>query len=140
MTKRPIPILIAEDNPGDVFLVRRALSLQALDVELTVAENGQAAIELIQKVDRDENIPCPQVILLDLNLPRATGQQILVEIRQSRRCSTVPVLVMTSSEASSDQAEAARLGASGYFSKPSSLAQFMTIGEIIRSMLERSEH
>jgi CheY-like chemotaxis protein len=132
----PITILLAEDNPGDVFLVRRALEKNGLrDVELVVVEDGQAAIRYIERVDADEALFAPALALLDLNLPRATGSRILTRIRQSRRCGAIPIIIVTSSDSPLDRDAAAQLGASGYFQKPGDLAGFMRLGQVVRDAL-----
>ena len=133
----PITILLAEDNPGDVFLVRRALEKHGLrDLELVVVEDGQAAIRYIERVDADESLFAPSLALLDLNLPRATGSRILMRIRQSRRCGAIPIIIVTSSDSPLDRDAAAQLGASGYFQKPGDLAGFMQLGQVVREALD----
>ena len=133
----PITILLAEDNPGDVFLVRRALEKHGLrDVELVVVEDGQAAIRYIERVDADEAVFAPALALLDLNLPRATGSRILTRVRQSRRCGEIPIIIVTSSDSPLDREAAAQLGATGYFQKPGDLAGFMHLGQVIRTALD----
>lgn len=135
----PVTILLAEDNPGDVFLVRRALAKHGLeDVELVVAEDGQAAFRYMDGVDTDETILAPRLALLDLNLPRATGSRILTRIRGSRRCGAIPIIIITSSDSPLDRATAAELGATGYFQKPGDLAGFMQLGRIVRDALDGS--
>jgi CheY-like chemotaxis protein len=131
-----ITILLAEDNPGDVFLVRRALEKHGLrDVELVVLEDGRAAMLYIEKVDADLSVAPPCLALLDLNLPRASGGRILTRIRQSRRCGGIPIIVVTSSDSPLDRESMAQLGATNYFQKPGDLAAFMHLGEIVRDAL-----
>jgi CheY-like chemotaxis protein len=131
----PITILLAEDNPGDVFLVRRALEKHCLDVELVVVEDGQAALHYMERIDEDETVFSPDLALLDLNLPRATGNRILLRIRQSRRCKEIPIIIVTSSDSPLDRDATAKLGATGYFQKPGDLAGFMRLGEVVRDAL-----
>jgi chemotaxis family two-component system response regulator Rcp1 len=131
-----ITILLAEDNPGDVFLIRRALGKHGLeDIELTVVEDGQAALRYIERVDADDSLVAPDLALLDLNLPRATGSRILTKIRQSRRCAGIPIIIVTSSDSPLDRDSAAQLGATGYFQKPGDLATFMQLGRLVRDVL-----
>lgn len=133
----PVTILLAEDNPGDVFLVRRALSKHGLDdAELVVVEDGQAAFRYIERVEADESVLAPGLALLDLNLPRATGGRILKRIRGSRRCAAIPIIIITSSDSPLDRATAAELGATNYFQKPGDLAGFMQLGRIVRDALK----
>jgi CheY-like chemotaxis protein len=136
-----ITILLAEDNPGDVFLIRRALGKHGLeDIELTVVEDGQAALRYIERVDADDSLVAPDLALLDLNLPRATGSRILTKIRQSRRCAGIPIIIVTSSDSPLDRDSAAQLGATGYFQKPGDLATFMQLGRLVRDALPGPVH
>ncbi len=136
MTDRRLTILLAEDNPGDVFLVRRALEKQALDFDLIVVEDGQAALHYLDRADSDESVIRPDLAMLDLNLPRATGSRILLRIRQSLRCATIPVIVVTSSDSPLDHEAAEKLGANHYFQKPGDLAGFMQLGTIVKRLLD----
>ena len=130
-------ILLAEDNPGDIFLVRRALEKHNLDVELVVVQDGQAAIRMVDSADHDETVESPDLVLLDLNLPRATGSRILERLRQSRKFAGIPIVVVTSSDSPLDRAAASQYGAAHYFQKPSDLAGFMQLGAIIRDLLPK---
>ena len=139
-THAPFTILLAEDNPGDVFLVRRALEKHDLNVRLVVVEDGQAALQFIEQMDRaDAGGLCPDLVLLDLNLPRATGSRVLTRIRQSPRCAATPIIIVTSSDSPLDREVAAQLGATGYFLKPGNLAGFMQLGGIVRNALEKQQ-
>ena len=132
-----ITILLAEDNPGDVFLVRRALEKHGLQtVELIVVEDGQAALRYFDRVDADDSEVAPDIALLDLNLPRATGSRILLRIRQSRRCNGIPIIIVTSSDSPLDRDAASQLGATGYFQKPGDLAGYMQLGRVVRQALD----
>ncbi|HWF09128.1 MAG TPA: response regulator [Bryobacteraceae bacterium] len=132
----PITILLAEDNPGDVFLVRRALEKHGLqEVELVVVEDGQSALRYIESVDAEEDLVAPTLAMLDLNLPRATGTRILSKIRQSTRCGAIPIIIVTSSDSPMDRDAAAELGATAYFQKPGDLAGFMQLGKVVREAL-----
>jgi len=139
MTRAPFTILLAEDNPGDVFLVRRALLKHGLEVDLIVVEDGQAALRFFDRADADETFARPDLILLDLNLPRTNGSRVLMRIRQSQRCGATPIIVVTSSDSPLDRDVAAKLGATHYFQKPGDLAGFMQLGRIVRNTLEMSD-
>jgi CheY-like chemotaxis protein len=130
----PITILLAEDNPGDVFLVRRALEKHGLSVDLVVVEEGQAALRYMDSVDAGE-AAAPSLALLDLNLPRANGNRILRRVRQSARAGSIPIIIVTSSDSPLDRDAAAKLGATGYFQKPGDLAGFMQLGQVVRDAL-----
>jgi len=129
-------ILLAEDNPGDVFLVRRALEKHGLKAGLVVMEDGQAAMKYLESIDSDPTTVCPDLFLLDMNLPRANGGQILERIRQSPRCEETPIIVVTSSDSPADRDLAKKLGAAHYFEKPSDLTGYMELGGIVRQLLE----
>jgi CheY-like chemotaxis protein len=127
-------ILLVEDNPADVGLVREALEEHAVHCELIVIHNGEHAIEFVESLDADRP-GCPRLIILDLNLPRRSGRDVLKSVRGSAACAQVPVLILTSSDNRKDRLDAANLGASRYIRKPSRLAEFLALGEIFQEML-----
>jgi CheY-like chemotaxis protein len=135
MTDQPFQIILVEDAEPDVFLVREALQMGGLDFNLRVLDDGEKAVEFIEKVDSSEAETCPHLVLLDLNLPRKTGTQVLERMRQSQRCRRVPVIILTSSDSPKDKEQTARLGANQYFRKPSRLTEFMRLGQIVRELL-----
>jgi len=137
MAESPYRIWIAEDNAADVYLIEEALRRHKFAYRLTSAENGEEMLNLIAKLDAEPSETCPDLFLIDLNLPRRSGDEILARIRQSRRCAQVPVIVVTSSDSPQDRARASQLGASFYFRKPADLERFMAIGAIVRKFLER---
>jgi CheY-like chemotaxis protein len=129
-------ILLAEDNDGDVFLVRRALEKRGLSHELVLAHNGEEALVWLNHHSGDHNGSArPDLILLDLNLPRVDGGQLLSHIRKSDAFSRTPVIVLTSSDSPKDRQMALELGANLYFRKPTDLASFMDLGRIIEETL-----
>jgi two-component system, chemotaxis family, response regulator Rcp1 len=136
MTESPYQIWIAEDNPADVYLIEEALRRHEFTYHLTTADNGEDMLKMIAKLDRDPSETCPHIFLIDLNLPRRSGDEILAQLRQSRRCSQVPAIVITSSDSPQDRERARELGASFYFRKPADLERFMAIGGIVRKFLE----
>lgn len=137
--RSPITILLAEDNPGDVFLIRRALEKHGLVARLEVVEEGQAAIRYLDAMDADPQVNPPDIALLDLNLPRASGSRILARIRQSPRCASIPAIIVTSSDSPLDRDSAAKLGATAYFQKPGDLIGFMQLGQVVRNALETAD-
>jgi CheY-like chemotaxis protein len=132
----PIKILLAEDNSGDVFLVRRALQKHHIEYNLTLIEDGEAAMRYLNAIDaaRDPE-DCPDLILLDLNLPRCSGSQVLESLKSSPVCRDAPVIVLTSSDSPHDRAKAINLGAAHYFCKPTDLAGFMALGQVVEDVL-----
>lgn len=129
-------IVLIEDNQTDVFLVREALAAHGFDVELQILEDGEQAIRFIQQIDDDPSRKCPSLFLLDLNLPRMSGLEVLAHVRHSKRCASSPVLIMTSSDAEQDRAESNTLGATAYFRKPSGYQAFLKLGEVIHQLLD----
>jgi CheY-like chemotaxis protein len=137
VTEHKTRILLAEDNDGDVFLVRRALEKRGISHELVVAHNGEEALAWLDghsgEVHRDST---PDLILLDLNLPRIDGAQLLSHIRKSDWFSRTPVIVLTSSDSPKDRQMALELGANLYFRKPTDLKSFMDLGRIVDETLK----
>lgn len=127
-------ILLVEDNPGDAGLVRRALEEHDVDGELMILSDGEQAIQFIHALDA-QPIDCPNLVILDLNLPKKSGREVLESMRSSQRCSQIPVVILSSSDAKQDKADADRLGASRYIRKPSRLEEFLSLGAIFKKAL-----
>ena len=127
-----VQILLAEDNPADVYLIEEALREHQVPFEITVAEDGEAAIAMIAagKVK-------PDLIMLDLNMPKRSGGEVLTSLRAQPHCRTLPVVVLTSSDSPLDREEALRLGATSYIRKPTGLDEFLEIGAAIKELLGR---
>jgi len=139
--ERKTMILLAEDNDGDVFLVRRALEKRGLPHELVVAHNGEEALAWLDvHANPDTNERVPDLILLDLNLPRVDGGQLLSHIRKSDSFAHTPVIVLTSSDSPKDRQMALELGANLYFRKPTDLPSFMDLGRIIEETLQANKN
>jgi CheY-like chemotaxis protein len=136
MAQNAYRIWIAEDNPADVYLIEEALRRHQFDYRLTTAGNGEDMLNLIAGLDENPSEQCPDLFLIDLNLPRRSGDEILEHIRHSKRCAQVPAIVITSSDSPQDRARARQLGASFFFRKPADLERFMMIGGIVRNFLE----
>ena len=128
-------ILLAEDNPADVYLIRHALAENSVECSLEVARDGREALAFLYSRDNAANVSPPDLILLDLNLPQHDGVEILQRIRQSRRLEAVPVIVFTSSDSPADRLSATQLGITRYIKKPSLLDDFLAIGAVIREVL-----
>jgi two-component system, chemotaxis family, response regulator Rcp1 len=128
-------ILLAEDNDGDVFLVRRALEKRGVQHELTVARNGEEAIQFLDGAEKDPKYEVPDLIVLDLNLPKVDGTQVLARIRKTDSLRRTPVIVLTSSDSPKDRESAMELGANLYFRKPTDLQSFMHLGEVVERIL-----
>jgi len=129
-------ILVIEDNDSDVYLLNRALKKQEFPFELVHLLNGGDALAFIRRQGAYADAAIPNLILLDLNLSRYTGEDILREIRNSSRLAGVPLCVWSSSRSRRDEALLKDLGVSRFIPKPSGLDQFMEIGKTIKDMLE----
>jgi CheY-like chemotaxis protein len=129
-------ILLAEDNPADVRLVREALEDRAVTYRLHVAADGDQAIKFIEQVERNSTASCPKLLLLDLHLPGQDGEAILRRLRASERCGQTPVVILTSSDSPRDREKAAANAALHYFCKPSTLEQFLQLGDIVAAILD----
>jgi len=121
---RPIAILLVEDNPGDARLVREALKSAGIDSLLTVARDGEEALDLLRGIHPAREAVRPDLILLDLNLPRKDGRELLAEIKQDPSLQRIPVVVLTSSAAAQDIRTAYELQANSYIVKQVSLEEF----------------
>ena len=131
---RALRILLAEDNPGDVFLVKQALRRHSIEHELTVAKDGQSAWQLIEAADNARH-DAFDLFMLDLNLPVRPGLELLGRIRGCQgNMSQALVLILTSSNWNHDRAAAVRDGADYYFLKPSNLEGFLEVGAVVREL------
>jgi len=116
--------------------VREAIRHENLQIDMHIVSDGQKAIEFIERAENDADAPCPQCMLLDLNLPKVEGFEILRRVRASEKCGSIPVVVITSSDSPSDRSQAAALGA-GYFRKPPSYDEFLKLGAVLRQLVEK---
>jgi DNA-binding response OmpR family regulator len=128
-------VVLVEDGEADAFMVREAFRQHQIDGRLDVIADGEKAVEFVEMLDTQESHPCPQLYLLDLNLPKFSGDVVLQQIRKSRRCGQVPVIILTSSRFPRDEAELMQLGATCYFQKPSRLDEFLRLGGVVRELL-----
>ncbi len=122
-----IEILLVEDNPGDVELVREALSEGKINNQLHVASDGVEAMEYLKREGSHAAAACPDLVLLDLNLPRKNGREVLQEIKSDPQLKLVPVVVLTSSKAEEDILRSYNLHANCYVTKPVDLDQFLHV-------------
>jgi DNA-binding response OmpR family regulator len=119
---------------GDVRLIHEVLAQHAIDAEVTLHRDGEEMLRHIDRIEAGE-APCPDVLLLDLNLPRHNGEAVLARMRVGAHCGNVPVIVVTSSNALKDRETAARLGATKYFHKAADFDEFMRLGDVIREVV-----
>jgi CheY-like chemotaxis protein len=132
---KPLQILVAEDNDADVLLFQEALEHHQIEHELYVVPDGQAALNFVARMGISPEPPCPDLLLLDLNLPKVDGATILQEFRNHPECEHTPVIVVTSSDAERDRDEVAAYGPTRYFRKPSNFDSFMELGAIVREVV-----
>lgn len=132
--RRDVSIVLVEDNPADARLVRIALEEHGLEGEITIVTDGEMAIHYINSIDA-QGLLCPDLVILDLNLPKTPGREVLECVRLSVVCHEAPVVILSSSDAAQDRADAARLGASRYIRKPSLLADFLHLGAMFTEEL-----
>jgi len=123
----PIEILLVEDNPGDVRLTREALKDAKVHNTLHVAMDGVEALAFLRKQGKHAAAPLPDLILLDLNLPKKNGREVLEDIKNDDALRHIPVVILTTSQAERDIAESYRLHANAYVTKPVDLEQFLTV-------------
>ena len=129
----PVEILLVEDNPGDVRLTQEALKESKITNSLTVAKDGVEALEVLRREGVHADAPKPDVIFLDLNLPRMDGREVLSIIKEDPELRRIPVVVLTTSEAEQDVLRAYDLHANCYICKPVDLDQFIRVVRSIES-------
>ncbi len=132
-THRPC-ILLIEDNSADAFLVEAALKENDVQAELRVVRDGEEAFELVDAIDQGLS-SCPDLVVLDLNLPKKSGHEVLRKMRESAACRDVPVVILSSSALMAETDESKRLGVARHIQKPVNLAEFMRIGAVLKAIL-----
>jgi two-component system, chemotaxis family, response regulator Rcp1 len=128
---RPIEILLVEDNPGDVRLAVEALRDAKVNNNLNTVMDGEEALAFLRRQDQYANAPRPDLVLLDLNLPRKSGREVLREVKEDPNLRRIPVVILTTSEAEEDILKAYNYNANCYVTKPVDLDQFI---KVVRSI------
>lgn len=128
---RQIEILLVEDNPGDVRLTQEAMRAAKMTNVLHVVEDGEQAMEFLRRRSRFKNAPRPDLILLDLNLPKKDGRSVLAECKGDPDLKRIPVVVLTTSRSEEDVLQAYDMHANAFVTKPVNLEQFMRIVALI---------
>jgi CheY-like chemotaxis protein len=126
-----VDILLVEDDPGDVLMTREALEHHKIRNTLHVVGDGVEAMQFVRRQAPYENVPRPGLILLDLNLPRKNGQEVLAELKQSPEYRVIPVVILTTSEAEEDIVRSYNLHANAYITKPVDFDRFV---EVVRQI------
>ena len=127
-----VDVLLVEDDPGDVDLTRETLEHSKILVNLHVVDNGVKAMQFLRKEGDYADAPQPDLILLDLNLPRKDGREVLQDIKNDPNLKYLPVVVLTTSEAEEDIIKSYGLGANCYVTKPVGLQQFEKVVQSIK--------
>jgi len=128
---RPANILLVEDNRGDIVVVKMSLRRHRIEHTLHIVNDGDQALNYIARMGQSDDAPFPDIVLLDLNLPKVDGPEVLRVFRQRPDCTHIPVIVITSSDAPSDREQVAALGINYYFKKPTDFESFMEVGAIV---------
>lgn len=132
---RDLRVFLAEDNQADVYLVELALQEHGLRFTLTSALDGEDAL---RRVDLFEESDCPDIALLDHNLPRIAGEKVMEAIRRHQHCRNIPIVMMSSSENWREQEAAKRFGAV-FFRKASDLSHFLELGALVKDLCDRGQ-
>jgi CheY-like chemotaxis protein len=128
---RPIEILLIEDSPSDTALTIEALEEGKIANNLSHVEDGVEAMDFLMRQGKYKNAPRPDLIMLDLNLPRKDGREVLAEIKNDESLKIIPIIVLTTSRSDKDILQSYRLNANCYITKPVDFRQFM---EVVRSI------
>ena len=128
---RPIDILLVEDSPSDAKLTEKTLQKSKVRNTIHIVEDGVEAMEFLQRMGVYQTAPRPDLILLDLNLPKKDGRKVLAEIKENPGLSSIPVIVLTTSEAEEDILQSYSLRANCYLTKPVTLKHFVKVIESI---------
>ncbi|QKQ73903.1 response regulator [Nostoc sp. TCL240-02] len=129
----PIEVLLVEDNPGDAQLTRIALEDSKISIHLNVVEDGVEAMAFLRKQEKYVKAAHPDIVLLDLNLPRKDGREVLAEIKGDEKLKRIPVVILTTSQAEEDILKAYNLCANCYITKPVDFDQFVKIVQSIEN-------
>jgi len=129
----PIGILLVEDNPGDVRLIKEVFKDAKIYNAMQVAYDGEAAMEILRREGEYSDAPSPDLILLDLNLPKKDGREVLREIKGDESLKCIPVVILTTSNAEEDLIETYKMNANCYITKPVDLDQFINVVESIEN-------
>ena len=124
---QPIEVLLVEDDPGDVLLIREAFEHNKVHNNLSVVNDGEQALAYLRGDGQYAGAPRPDLVLLDLNLPRKDGREVLAEVKNDERLRTIPVVVLTTSEAEEDVLKSYELHANAYVTKPVDFERFVAI-------------
>ncbi|MGH1485654.1 MAG: response regulator [Cellvibrionaceae bacterium] len=131
MTTTPIEILMVEDNPGDVELTREALATGKFRNNLHITEDGEKALDFLYQRGEFTNAPRPDLVLLDLNLPKVSGREVLADVKSNDKLMSIPVVVLSSSEDARDIEATYELNANSFVTKPVRIEDFLQVAQAI---------
>ncbi|MFW5895141.1 MAG: response regulator [archaeon] len=131
MKKNKINVLLVEDNPGDILITKEALEDINLPINLKVTKDGENALNFLQKKGKYKDEKTPDFIILDLNLPRVNGFEVLHTIKNKKELNDIPIVILSSSGIKSDILETYDLHANCYFKKPSDVGEFIEVVQTI---------
>ncbi|MBD8060623.1 response regulator [Cellulomonas sp. JH27-2] len=126
-SRKTIDVLLVEDDPGDVLMTREAFADHKVANRLSVVSDGVSALEFLRKEGEHEGAPTPDLILLDLNLPRMDGREVLEALKADADLRAIPVVVLTTSEAEEDVVRSYSLHANAYVTKPVDFDRFIDV-------------
>jgi CheY-like chemotaxis protein len=138
ITSKTFAIFVVEDNPADVYLIRQALRKAGVNFELSVIDDGAEGMSFVRNFKKSPENRRPDLAILDLNLPSNGGIEILAAIRRNNDLADVPVVIVTSSCAPLESAQAEALRISRFITKPPDLADFLQIGNVVKEVLAGS--
>lgn len=118
-----------------MFLIQESLAAAKLSVTTHVVTDGEEAVRFFDRVEADAGMPCPALVLLDINLPKKQGSDVLKHMRRSRKCANTLVVVVSTSDSAREREQMRDLGADGYFRKPSAYDDFMKLGDMVKALL-----
>jgi CheY-like chemotaxis protein len=124
---QPIEVLLVEDDPGDVLLIREAFDFNKVHNNLNVVSDGEQALDYLRGTGDYTDRIRPDLVLLDLNLPRKDGREVLAEVKSDLKLRTIPIVVLTTSEAEEDVLKSYQLHANAYVTKPVDFERFVSI-------------
>lgn len=133
LVAKPAEVLLVEDNPSDVRLTKEAMKEGHVLNNLHVVGDGQAAIDFLQRKGQYADAPRPDLVLLDLNLPKKSGREVLAEIKKDDDLKTIPIVVLTTSKAEEDIVKTYQLHANCFITKPVDLDKFIAVVQQVES-------
>jgi CheY-like chemotaxis protein len=125
-------ILVVEDNPADVFLIRETIEATGIKAPVDVVKDGEEAARFFDNADHDDSAPRPVLVILDINLPKKHGLEVLQHLRRSHRCREASVIVVSTSNAAKDRENVIMSGADAYFCKSSTYDEFLKLADLIQ--------